>query len=105
MKTANKGKRKKNIGTNHLGMMCVIFVAAVLLGFLVWESHDLTSRLDVYEARAAALDEAIEEEQARTGQIDELKEYMKTDAYAEDVARDKLGLVKENEIIFVEEGN
>ncbi|MBQ7370488.1 MAG: septum formation initiator family protein [Blautia sp.] len=105
LETANKGKRKKSIGANHLGMVGVIFVASILLGGLIYESHDLASRLSAYEARAAALDEAIEEEKARTEQIDELKRYMKTDAYAEDVARDRLGLVKENEIIFVEEEN
>ncbi len=42
------------------------------------------------------------EEQARTEEIKELKEYMQTDEYAEQAAREKLGLVKENEIIFQE---
>ena len=34
---------------------------------------------------------------------DELKEYMTTDEYVEEIARDKLGLVKDNEIVFREE--
>ena len=45
----------------------------------------------------------IEEEQARTQEIEDLKQYMLTDEYAEQAAREKLGLVKENEIIFQEE--
>ena len=32
-----------------------------------------------------------------------MKEYMETDEYAEEVARDKLGLVKDNEIVFKEQ--
>ena len=86
-------------------MISVIFVAAILLGALVMESHSLTSRLSVYETRANALTEAIEDEHARTEQIDELRRYMKTDAYAEEVARYRLGLVKENEILFEEENS
>ena len=34
---------------------------------------------------------------------DRTKEYMETDEYAEDVARNKLGLVKDNEVVFEEE--
>ena len=41
--------------------------------------------------------------QARTQEIEDLKQYMLTDEYAEQAAREKLGLVKENEIIFQEE--
>ena len=36
-------------------------------------------------------------------EIEDLKQYMLTDEYAEQAAREKLGLVKENEIIFQEE--
>ena len=32
--------------------------------------------------------------------IDKLKKYMETDEYAEEVAREKLGLVKDNETVF-----
>ena len=103
MKTINKGKKKA--GTDYVGMFCVILVAAILLGWLMMQSHDMEIRLQSYEARAAALTESIEEEKARTEQIDEMRAYMKTDAYAENVARDRLGLVKENEIIFVEAEN
>lgn len=55
-----------------------------------------------YETRAEALSQQLEEEQARTEEIKELKEYMQTDEYAEQAAREKLGLVKDNEIIFQE---
>lgn len=105
MKKINKSNGKKKAGADYLGMVCVVLIAAILLGWLVFQSHELELRLQTYEARAVAVEEAIEEQKARTEQIDQLRAYMKTDAYAEDVARDKLGLVKENEIIFVEEEN
>ena len=36
-------------------------------------------------------------------ELQKLKEYMLTDEYAEQAAREKLGMIKENEIIFQEE--
>mgnify|MGYP000582746036 FL=1 len=39
----------------------------------------------------------------RTKEIDKRTEYMQTDEYAAEVARDRLGLVKDNEIVFEEE--
>lgn len=67
------------------------------------ESRDLNTTLAGYDARAAALNQSIEAEQTRTEEIQKLKEYMLTDEYAEQAAREKLGMIKENEIIFQEE--
>ena len=44
----------------------------------------------------------IEEEKQRTDDITALKEYMQTDEYIEKTAREKLGMVKDNEILFKE---
>ncbi len=98
-----KKSNKKRIANNYLGMLAIGFVAIVLLAGLFMQSQTLRNRLAVYDARAASLEESIEDEKARTEEIDELKEYMQTDEYVEEVARDKLGLVKDNEIVFKEE--
>ena len=50
--------------------------------------------------RIASLNEQIEYEKTRQLEIDELSGKVNTDEYIEKVAREKLGLVKENEIIF-----
>ena len=44
----------------------------------------------------------IENEKERTIEIEELREHMLTDEFAEEIAREKLGLVKENEIVYEE---
>ena len=75
----------------------------ILLGGLTVQSKNLEARISVYDDRAAALEESIENEKDRTREIDEKKEYMETDDYVAEVARDKLGLVKDNEIVFEEE--
>ena len=49
------------------------------------------------------MEQQIEEENQRTADIRELQEYMQSDEYLEKTAKEKLGLVKENEIIFKEQ--
>lgn len=83
-------------------MFGISLIVLVLLLSLMVQSRDLKESLAGYETRAEALSQQLEEEQARTEEIKEQKEYMQTDEYAEQAAREKLGLVKDNEIIFQE---
>ena len=55
-----------------------------------------------YAAREVALEQQIAEEEKRTEEIEEFRKYTKTKKYAEEVAKDRLGLVHEGEIIFKE---
>ena len=96
----NIRKKKKKVGYNSLGMIAIALVVLVLLGGLMLKSNDLKERLTGYDAKAATLQQQIEDEQTRTEEIDKLKKYMETDEYAEEVAREKLGLVKDNETVF-----
>lgn len=96
-------KNKKRIANNNLGMAAIAIVVLLLLGGLTYQSQTLKARIAVYDAKAAALETSIEDEKERTEEIDEQKDYMQTDEYIAEVARDKLGLVKGNEIVFEEE--
>ena len=100
MGNSKKRKKKKKVGYNSLGMIAIALVVLVLLGGLMLKSNDLKERLTEYDAKAATLQQQIEDEQTRTEEIDKLKKYMETDEYAEEVAREKLGLVKDNETVF-----
>lgn len=100
MGNSKKRKKKKKVGYNSLGMIAIALVVLVLLGGLMLEGNDLKERLTGYDAKAATLQQQIEDEQTRTEEIDKLKKYMGTDEYAEEVAREKLGLVKDNETVF-----
>lgn len=103
MKKSRKKRNKRSIGYNQLGMVAIALIVFVLLVGLVLQSSTLKGRLDVYNTRAASLEEQIQAEKDRTEEIDALKKHMQTDEYAEEIAREKLGLVKENEIVFEEE--
>ena len=100
MGNSKKRKKKKKVGYNSLGMLAIALVVLVILGGLMLKSNDLQERLTGYDAKAATLQQQIEDEQTRTEEIDKLKKYMETDEYAEEVAREKLGLVKDNETVF-----
>lgn len=103
MKRSKKRRNHQKIANNYLGMAAIAIVVLILLVGLTMQSNNLKTRIVVYDAKAAALKQSIEDEQDRTKEIDEQKEYMQTDEYIAEVARDKLGLVKGNEIVFEEE--
>ena len=103
MKKSKKRRSNQKIANNYLGMAAIVIVVLILLVGLTMQSNNLKARIAVYDAKAAALKQSIEDEQDRTKEIDEQKEYMQTDEYIAEVARDKLGLVKGNEIVFEEE--
>ena len=103
LKKSKKQKNKRKIANNYIGMAAISGVALILLGSLAVESVNMRGQVAVYDARAAELEEKIENEKERTKEIDAQKGYMETDEYAAEVARDRLGLVKDNEIVFEEE--
>ena len=103
MKRSKNRRNHQKIANNYLGMAAIAIVVLILLVGLTMQSNNLKARIAVYDAKAAALKQSIEDEQDRTKEIDEQKEYMQTDEYIAEVARDKLGLVKGNEIVFEEE--
>ena len=79
MKKPGKGKEKKKIGYNYLGMAGIAVIALVLLGSLMVQSKTLQQRLDYYDSKAVALEKSIDSEKERTKEIEAEKEYMKTD--------------------------
>ena len=103
MKKSKRKKSKKRIANNYLGMAVISVVVLLLLGGLAMKSHSLRNRITYYDAQAAELKQQISDEKERTKEIDKRTEYMQTDEYAAEVARDRLGLVKDNEIVFEEE--
>lgn len=97
-----KRRKKKNL-QSRIAMLSITFVAGVLFITMMTKSLALEDQLSGYKAQMKELDSQIEEEAERTKEIDDMKDYMETDEYAEEVAREKLGLVKDNEIVFKQE--
>lgn len=83
-------------------MLGISLVICMLLIILLLEGRSLKRRRDANEAKTEQLIQQQEEEKARTGEIEDLQKYMQSDEYTEKIAKEKIGLVKENEIIFKE---
>lgn len=94
---SRKRKRKAN---NRRGVLSISFIVAILMVCLSVQSHGLKEKLDVYAAQKESLQQQMDSETDRSERIKKLEEYKKTTEYVEEVAKDKLGLVYKDEIIF-----
>ena len=102
MGKSKKNKGKNSADNNRQSLLVISCVVLVFLGGMFRNSMKLEERLAMYNARAEELEERLESEKTRTAEIDALKKYMMTDEYIEETAREKLGLVKSGEIVFLE---
>ena len=85
---------------NHFSMFLVTLVVVLILVLVGVQSIELRDKIDAKRAEAALLAEQIEAEKERTLEIEALGKEVQTKGYIEDVAREKLGLVYEDEILF-----
>ena len=60
---------------------------------------------ELREMTDVELNKQLKEETERTDEINALADYMQSDQYIEDMAKSKLGLAYDNEIIFKEKEN
>ena len=90
--------RKKK--QNRLAMVSIIAVITMLVVTFAFNGYNLKQKQKEQMAKQAELQAGIDEETERAEELVELKKYTKTKKYAEEVAKDKLGLVYEDEIVF-----
>lgn len=97
----NKRKRKLDGLRKNRRSVWMVSLVIMLLGMVVLGCGvSLKEKNKVYQAKEEELRLLIEAEEERQAEIDELKEYVETDEYIEMVAKEKLGLAYENEILF-----
>lgn len=96
-KTKSRKIREKR---KHLEAIGIILIVLAVFAVSTIGGIRLRQKNRTYQEREEALEESIAEEQERAAEIEELEAYTKTKKYVEDVAKDKLGLVYEDEIIF-----
>ena len=83
-----------------MGMFLVSVVVLMMLVVVSIKSIELKQKQAEYLAKQEQLQAEIDAENERTKEIEEFKKYTQTKAYVEEVAKEKLGLVYEGEIIF-----
>lgn len=88
---------------NKFGMFLVSIVVIMLMVVVAVKSRELEEKKATYQKREAELLEQIAAEEQRAEEIAEYEKYTQTKKYIEDIAKEKLGLVYEGEIVFKDE--
>ena len=96
MKPMKRNRRRKRRTSLYLVMM----VVGVFLATLVIQGAGLRADCQKLETEQSQLVQKKKNLQKEQEKIKEKEEYMQTDEYIEDIAREKFGLVYDNEIIF-----
>lgn len=93
--------RKRN--QNKFSMFLVSLVVLMIMAAVAVKSMELQKKIDDKAAEVAQLEAQIAEEKQRQQRIEEFGKEVQTKGYIENVAREKLGLVYEGEILFKED--
>ena len=101
-KRKNTYRRKHQRRQNRMSMFLVSLVVVMILVAVGVRSISLKEKGAEYDATIAGLEKQIEEENIRTREIKEFEDYTKTNAYVEQIAHSKLGLVYPDETIFID---
>lgn len=93
-----KGQRRKSgrRGKNFLTrlVLCAIIIMAAVLSV---KSISLQRKKAANEEKIAQLESDLASEEARSAELDDYEEYVGTDEYIEQVAKDRLGLAYPDE--------
>lgn len=92
--SARRRRRQNN------GIASIIVIVLIFLVVMSIQIFRLKKKEDGIVKRQIELSEQLEYEKQRSKELEELEKYMQTQEYIEDVAKSKLGLAYDNEIIF-----
>lgn len=80
-----------------IGITMVVVSLAVVVRI---GASSLTEKDMEYQVKEMNLERTLAKEQARAAELEEYRIYVQTKQYVEKVAKEKLGLVKKDEILF-----
>lgn len=91
-------KRKKR----RTGLRLIAAMVLFICGIVIFKRQDLEKEYNSKLLKKEALDRQIENENSVAKDLEEKKAYMHTKKFVEDVAREALGLVYKDEVLFQE---
>ncbi|BCN28985.1 hypothetical protein bsdtb5_02800 [Anaeromicropila herbilytica] len=83
----------------------IAIVVLLICGIVTFKRLGLDQERKAYAKQMVEVQQELTDEKARTKDLEEQKAYMKTKKYIEEIAREKLGLVYKDEIIFKADNN
>lgn len=85
---------------NRTGIGIIAFVILMLLAAISYKMIELRDQHDDKALKIERLQAKIDEQEERAIDINNLRAYVQTKRYIEEIAREKLGLVYEDDYIF-----
>lgn len=98
-RTHNRPENKKK-RLNPYTRAGIIVFCLVLCGTVAYKTITLKAQSRNYDKQIEQLREQRDDLKEQQQEIKDLKKHVKTDEYVEEIAREKLGLVHEGEIVF-----
>lgn len=93
-------RKKKNRWGNRMAIIGITFVVLSLAVIVNIKEAALKDKNLQYQRRLESLKAQVEKEEERSKELEEYRIYVKTKQYIEEVAKQKLGLVKPDEILL-----
>lgn len=95
--------KKKKKEQNRAGKICISCIVLVMTLILSVQIVRLYGKNEEYKQQQKQLEAQLQEEQERAKDLQEQEEYVGSDQYVEDIAKSKLGMAYEDEIVFKEQ--
>ncbi len=95
----NRNKRKKK----RTGLGITALMVFLICGIVIYKRQELSKSNARTEAQIKELQEELEDAEEEAKDIKKKKAYVQTQEFIEEMARQKLGLVYKDEIIFKSE--
>lgn len=95
------GKKSGAMRLSSIFIRCFLFVFVCSVAIAVGNQ---ANRYQQLQEEAAELQSEIDAEQERKIEFEKQQEYYNSDVYIEQMARDYLGMVKPNEILYINRG-
>ena len=94
-----KNNKSKKISGLFLRVFVLVFVVAVAVGI-----GRQAARYQEVKDETASVAAQVKEEKEKQQEFEARREYYTSDAYIEQIAREQLGMVKSNEILYINRG-
>lgn len=102
MKSNQELKRRKKIKKRKKSLSLFQVVAIVFLAYFGYTFFEQQIKINKYNSQIALYNQEIEAKQSLVEYYNNQNENISTDEYIESVAREKLGLVKPYETVYVD---
>lgn len=93
-------KKKKDQWSNRLAILGITMVVLSLSVVVNLKNTSMRKKELDYQVREAALEQQLAQEMNRAEELEEYRIYVQTKQYIEEVAKQKLGLVRPDEILL-----